>query len=44
MNLGMPYMGNKRKLAKRIVAKIRRDNPEAEHFYDLFGGGGAILI
>jgi len=42
MKLGMPYMGNKRKLAKRIVAKIRRDNPKAEHFYDLFGGGGAI--
>ena len=42
MKLGLPYMGSKRSIAKKIVNKIRRDNPKATHFYDLFGGGGAI--
>ena len=34
----MPYQGSKNKLAKDIIEQI----PPAEHFYDLFGGGGAI--
>ena len=38
MNFGMPYQGSKNKLAKDIIEQI----PPAEHFYDLFGGGGAI--
>jgi len=42
MKLGLPYMGSKRKLAKQIVDKIIADNPNMEHFYDLFGGGGAV--
>lgn len=38
MNFGMPYQGSKNKLAKDIIEQM----PPAEHFYDLFGGGGAI--
>ena len=41
-NLGMPYMGSKRKLADKIVSKIMNDNPNCRYIYDLFGGGGAI--
>jgi len=38
MNFGLPYMGSKNKIAQKIVDFL----PKAEHFYDLFGGGGAI--
>lgn len=40
--LGLPYMGSKRKLAKKIVDKILADNPTCHYVFDLFGGGGAI--
>jgi len=40
--LGIPYMGSKRKLAEDIVSVIMQDNPHCKYFYDLFGGGGAI--
>jgi len=40
--LGIPYMGSKRKLAKKIVDSILEDNPKCKYFFDLFGGGGAI--
>lgn len=39
---GMPYMGGKRRLAAKILKRIREINPAAVYFYDLFGGGGAI--
>ena len=35
-------MGSKRRLAPWIVDYIKEQHPEAKHFYDLFGGGGAI--
>lgn len=41
-NLGMSYMGSKRKLAEPILNKILDDNPNTKYIYDLFGGGGAI--
>lgn len=34
----MPYMGSKNKIAEWIIDQL----PKAKHFYDLFGGGGAI--
>lgn len=40
--IGIPYMGSKRKLAKKIVNYILSVNPESKYVYDLFGGGGAI--
>ena len=34
----MPYKGSKNAIAKHVIDML----PPAEHFYDLFGGGGAI--
>lgn len=42
INLGMPYMGSKRKLAPKILEYIINNNPNCKYFFDLFGGGGAI--
>ena len=38
MKYGMPYKGSKNKIAEWIIDQL----PKATHFYDLFGGGGAI--
>lgn len=38
MRYGIPYMGSKNRIAKWIIDNL----PPATHFYDLFGGGGAI--
>ena len=38
MNYGIPYKGSKNKIAESIIAQL----PPAKHFYDLFGGGGAM--
>lgn len=38
MNFGLPYMGSKSRLARRIVAAL----PPAPRLYDLFCGGGAV--
>lgn len=40
--IGIPYRGSKRQIAAKIVNKILTDNPDCRHFYDLFGGGGAM--
>ena len=37
-NYGMPYKGSKNAIAEKLINFL----PPAEHFYDLFGGGGAI--
>ena len=42
MSLGIPYMGSKRKLSKKIIDHIIVHNPNCKYIYDLFGGGGAI--
>ena len=36
---GIPYMGSKQKLVDKIVPFIMRRHPDADSFYDLFGGG-----
>lgn len=41
---GIPYMGSKRKIAPHIVKTLISRHPEATHFYDVFGGGGAISL
>ena len=38
INYGIPYKGSKNKIAKNIIEQL----PSAKHFYDLFGGGGAM--
>lgn len=35
---GMPYKGSKNAIAEKIIDVL----PPADHFYDLFGGGGAM--
>ena len=35
---GISYMGSKNKIAEWVMDQL----PKAKHFYDLFGGGGAI--
>jgi site-specific DNA-adenine methylase len=40
--LGIPYMGGKRQLSKKIIDFILDENPNCKYFYDLFGGGGAM--
>lgn len=34
LKLGLPYMGSKRKLSKRIVDKILQDNPNCKYVYE----------
>ena len=41
-NLGIPYMGSKQRLSKKIVDVILNNNPKCKYVYDLFGGGGSI--
>ena len=38
MQYGLPYMGAKAKIAPSLAMCF----PKADHFYDLFGGGGSI--
>ncbi len=41
----IPYMGNKRKLATRIINTITDlVGQDFEHFYDLLGGGGSMSV
>lgn len=35
---GMPYQGSKSSICDKLLKQL----PEAENFYDLFGGGGAV--
>jgi len=42
--LSIPYMGSKAKLAPKIFGHILEHNPNAKHFYDLFGGGAAMSL
>lgn len=42
--LGIPYMGSKRKLASKIVDFIIDLNKGVEYVYDVFGGGGPLAM
>lgn len=41
---GIPYMGSKQKLVDKIVPFILNRHPNADAFYDLFGGGGSVAL
>lgn len=41
---GLPWIGSKRKIAKKIVEIIKQNFGTDKVVYDLFGGGGAITI
>lgn len=40
-NIGILYLGSKRKISYDILSVIANKAPNARHFFDLFGGGGA---
>jgi len=42
MKYGIPYMGSKRAIAGKLISFMKERHPNATHFYDLFGGGGAM--
>jgi len=42
LQLRIPYMGSKRKIAEELMQKMLEIKPKAKYFYDLFGGGGAM--
>lgn len=41
-NIGILYLGSKRKISYDILSVIANKAPNARHFFDLFGGGGAM--
>lgn len=40
--IGLPYLGSKKKISKRIVEIIKQNFGVNKPVYDIFGGGGAI--
>lgn len=40
--IGLPYMGSKKKISKKIVEIIKQNFQNYNEVYDIFGGGGAI--
>ena len=44
LGLGLQYIGSKEAIAPKIIQKIYEYLPNATHFFDLFGGGGAMSL
>ncbi|MBU5669588.1 DNA adenine methylase [Peptoniphilus sp. MSJ-1] len=42
--VGLPYIGSKKKVSKKIVQLIIQNFGKEKTVYDLFGGGGAITL
>lgn len=40
--IGLPYIGSKKKVSKKIVEIIKQNFGSGKPVYDIFGGGGAI--
>ena len=40
--MAIPYMGSKAKISEKLMNEITLNNPQADTFIDLFGGGGAM--
>lgn len=40
--VGLPYVGSKKKISKKIVEIIKQNFGTDKTLYDVFGGGGAI--
>ena len=43
-NIGLPYKGSKRKIAHHLLQTISDYAPQANIFYDCFGGGGSMSL
>lgn len=42
--IGLPYVGSKKKIAKKLIEIIKQNFGTDKTIYDLFGGGGAITL
>ena len=42
--IGLPYVGSKKKIAKKLIGIIKQNFGTDKTIYDLFGGGGAITL
>ena len=42
--IGLPYVGSKKKISKKIAQIIAQNFGNDKPFYDLFGGGGAVSL
>lgn len=42
--VGLPYVGSKKKISKKIAQIIAQNFGTDKPFYDLFGGGGAVSL
>lgn len=42
--IGLPYIGSKKKIAKKLIEIIKQNFGINKTIYDLFGGGGAITL
>ncbi|MBS5989573.1 MULTISPECIES: DNA adenine methylase [Anaerococcus] len=42
--IGLPYIGSKKKIAKKLIEIIKQNFGIDKTVYDLFGGGGAVTL
>ena len=42
--IGLPYIGSKKKIAKKLIEIVKQNFGTDKTIYDLFGGGGAITL
>ena len=42
--IGLPYIGSKKKIAKKLIEIVKQNFDTDKTVYDLFGGGGAITL
>ena len=42
--IGLPYIGSKKKISKKLIEIIKQNFGTDKTIYDLFGGGGAITL
>ena len=42
--VGLPYVGSKKKVSKKIAQIVAQNFGTEKPFYDLFGGGGAVAL
>lgn len=42
--IGLPYIGSKKKISKKLIEIIKQNFGTDKTVYDLFGGGGAITL
>lgn len=42
--IGLPYIGSKKKISKKLIEIIKQNFGTDKTVYDLFGGGGAISL